>query len=226
MAATATATATATEPPPPQPPPPPSATAVATIAASPKPLIAAAAVSTNALASHLISSQSNQLSCRQVQHGGRGSGQVPDKEPQVARSLQSTATDRRHHSRGAAYSRVAAAHPAPTRICAAYIKSRGCPLCPDSNLRRLRSGTSRTRISTKRRASTSQRATSGRGRVPVGISPVRFFLRTCSDPSFRPPSRTYSWALPSGSCTWKHLPPRPETAAEWDMPTPHAPQCC
>ena len=123
-------------------------------------------------------------------------------------------------------SRVAAAHPAPTQICAAYIKSRGCPPCPDSNLRRLRSGTSRTRISTKRRASTSQRATSGRGRLPVGISPVRFFLRTCSDPSFRPPSRTYSWALPSGSCTWKHLPPRPETAAEWGMPTPHAPQCC
>ena len=29
-------------------------------------------------------------------------------------------------------SRVAAAHPAPTRICAAYIKSRGCPLCPDN----------------------------------------------------------------------------------------------
>ena len=34
------------------------------------------------------------------------------------------------------------------------------------------------------------------------LSWVRFFLRTCSDPSFRPPSRTYSWALPSGSCTW------------------------
>ena len=49
-----------------------------------------------------------------------------------------------------------------------------------------RSGTSKTRSFTKRRASTSPRATSG------------------------PPSRTSSWALPSGSCVRS---PHPEPAA-------------